>query len=523
MDLHGTADYSFIFSMFPSDMDFQFMIILPIIIGAMLYRFMYNDHHVAMVHGLPLSRRSVYVTQLISFLTVYAVPIFINTIILFFIILRRGSQLGYQLSSVSLHMFYYASILILCGLLVYFITVMIGMMVGSTWLQIILTAYVFIGVIFVYEYGGSILTLKLNGFLSTYRFADPILAFTPYFNFQKIQDMGGLPGFSDISILLLPTIILIIITGILGYALYKRRPMECYSKNVAFPFVKYVLLVSIIPVISLVMAYSTYRVFDNIGLYIGMIMTCFIGVPIINIISDNAMSAKKQLFIIGIALVITVGFLLVLESGGLGYSSRKPELKDIESITIRVSDNNQSHSMLGDLAPLGRRYIGAIVMKEDQGIVLAMSLHDYLIENPEAEGRYIIYIHYFLNSGKTMDRAYRNQDVMMNLVELLYTEDSKEKQMNAGFDLVSFRNINLNKYINISYEDVIIMDINTTDYKSLQEAYWLDLEDFTYEDKMDAKIIGGISTGDEVDSNTEILLPIYDNFDHVRAWVEDER
>lgn len=270
---------------------------------------------------------------------------------------------------------------------------------------------------------------------------------------------------------------------IVAALLYNRRRAEHSGESYAYRFIY--LLCSL--VISFVGAFgvgtifaggqfgAVYWIFAVLG---GILVAVTFGA-----ITNRGFKSAKKSILIGCCSLAAMGVLtLVLQSGCFGFSARIPAVKDIESVTVRYSNEE-------------------IVFKDPQKV---LSLHGKLVKNLDTikktdyySNRQIsyVYLNYTLKDKEIFSREFRvaNEDFAEELLEIYKSDERIQGIFNTlKSDQPSMINISGFAQQETLKDEYISTAVSVAEFKKIMEAYALDVKNAT----TDSVIMKNISSLD---------------------------
>lgn len=359
--------------------------IIPVLLSILLFSYMNEEKSSCFIHGLPISRKKLYFTNIVTGICIYIVPYLIN-----FIILRifNFGEMGNYLQNVEL--WKWLGMNIVYNTLFFSLATMVGMLCASKIAHGILT-YLFMYVpIGIFVFFSKILEEILYGFNGFTTKLEEIILKIPFISI--INDFSAMKYGNESMQIELKTICIyvVIVIGmfLLGYYIYTRRKLEITKEFIAFKkiasIIKYIGTFGI----QLLSFSYFYMIFEEnkITSMIGSLVIAGIAYIIIEMILKKTYKVHKSIkgFIIYTVCIIILYSVIV--NGGLGFETRIPNLEEIREIVI--TKNGET-----------------VLFDEKENMKAILNLHQKIVE--ERKDGYSNYvIEYTLKNGKKINRKY---------------------------------------------------------------------------------------------------------------------
>lgn len=365
--------------------------ILPVILSILLFSYMNEEKSSSFIHGLPISKKKLYITNILTAIFMYVIPYVINAIIL--LLLNLGEMGNYLQNTEILRWF---GINILYNTIFFSFSSLIGMFCASKISHGILTYILMYAPIGLIAFGANILEKIIFGFNA---FASKIEEWALKIPFIKVienfNDMiyyysnAKLDSNSELS---LQTVIVYLVASIImifiGYFLYKRRKLEITKEFISFKtlqtFIKYAATLTL----NLLSYMYFYSIFDEneISSIIGSVIVTTIGYFIIEMILKKTYKVFKSVKGLALYLLIIIILYVVAINGALGFETKIPQIDNIKNVSI-IRNNEK------------------ITFDEKENIENILNLHQNIINDKEkAYTEYVI--EYTLKNGNKINRKY---------------------------------------------------------------------------------------------------------------------
>ena len=511
----------------PSGWDVFILFFLPVILGIVLFRYIQDEKALATIHAFPVSRKTLFLSHMISFVILFGIPLVVNTMISYAILLSKG----YPASDLALHLIIYVIGMILSGMTIFYITVMFGMLVGSSVLQAVLT-YVMMAIpVAIVEFGKILIGWTLKGF-STYLDDEALhLLMTPYYTIGRMVDA------SNTDFLMKGFLVIIIYLGIsmlASYVLYKKRHLERHHDLIAFDFAKIGFIGLLTVLITLTLANMLGSMFyDNrsLGVYVGVFFGALIGYGVTKMIAEKTVRIfvyyKSWLVVVGLFMLA----LVVVDFDLIGFESHVPKIDDVAYVVYGENSNPRQGRITDESVLYGSEANFELVLTEEASIQEVVHLHEAAIQAEQDMGYnsrvYRLDLTYVLKNGKRVNRMYENPKMEEAFARLHESEGYKQGRLKDIEAILTHPNIST---INIWGRGGQERNISSEKSSALFEAYRKDFMLLSYSEEVSYDNWGtidiAITRGDgKREQDYEILnyhsLNIWPSFEHTKAWLKE--
>lgn len=405
--------------------------VLPVLVSILLFKYTNEEKSSSFIHGLPISKRKLYITNILTGIVMYVIPFLVNLII---ILLLNLGEMGKYLQFADIMKWF--GVCMLYNTIFFAFATFIGTFCASKISHGILTyilMYAPVGVLVLTSaitenilYGFKGLSSNFEEFtkLPFIKIIEDFREMSSYYLDQAIK-------FETSTIIIY--IISIIVMLILGYFIYKKRKLEITKEFIAFKgirsFIKYAAT-------FLVNLLSYMYFYDVIGKHnIRTLLASFVITLIAYLIIEMILKKTYKVFksIIGFiiyAVVITITF-VILNTGAFGYETRIPKAEDVEEVSFKVRNET-------------------INFKEKQNIENIIDFQQKLVD--EKKKGYTEYtLEYKLKDGRKITRKYdiNNSLYKEELNKILTSNEYYEEKIKQIEDVQKIKRIT----INISYKE----------------------------------------------------------------------
>lgn len=404
--------------------------VLPVLVSILLFKYTNEEKSSSFIHGLPISKRKLYITNILTGIVMYVIPFLVNLII---ILLLNLGEMGKYLQFADIIKWF--GVCMLYNTIFFAFATFIGTFCASKISHGILTyilMYAPVGVLVLTSaitenilYGFKGLSSNFEEFtkLPFIKIIEDFREMSSYYLSQTIE-------FETSTIIIY--IISIIVMLVLGYFIYKKRKLEITKEFIAFKgirnFIKYAAT-------FLVNLLSYMYFYDVIGKHnIRTLLASFVITLIAYLIIEMILKKTYKVFksIIGFiiyAVVITITF-VILNTGAFGYEARIPKAEDVEKVSFKVRNET-------------------INFKEKQNIENIINFQQKLVD--EKKKGYTEYtLEYKLKDGRKITRKYdiNNSLYKEELNKILTSNEYYEEKIKQIEDVQKIKRIN----VNISYK-----------------------------------------------------------------------
>ena len=405
--------------------------VLPVLVSILLFKYTNEEKSSSFIHGLPISKRKLYITNILTGIVMYVIPFLVNLII---ILLLNLGEMGKYLQFADIMKWF--GVCMLYNTIFFAFATSIGTFCASKISHGILTyilMYAPVGVLVLTSaitenilYGFKGLSSNFEEFtkLPFIKIIEDFREMSSYYLSQTIE-------FETSTIIIYITSIIVML--VLGYFIYKKRKLEITKEFIAFKgiriFVKYAAT-------FLVNLLSYMYFYDVIGKHnIRTLLASFIITLIAYLIIEMILKKTYKVFksIIGFiiyAVVITITF-VILNTGAFGYETRIPKAEDVEEVSFKVRNET-------------------INFKEKQNIENIIDFQQKLVD--EKKKGYTEYtLEYKLKDGRKITRKYdiNNSLYKEELNKILTSDEYYEGKIKQIEDVQKIKRIT----INISYKE----------------------------------------------------------------------
>ena len=403
-------------------------IAIPTVAAVLIFNNVHSVKQSVFVHSLPVTRGENYVSDVLAGLTLMALPVIANGIILLVM-----SFTDYSVIMTPASVIYWIFLNLSVLFVMFSIASATAFLTGNSATHIGLNAFAHVLPMIVALFIAVVSEEFLYGFMTTENFvANRIITHTPlvwlfsgainYRAFQmSIFSQGMFWVYIAVSLVLY----------VVGYLLYRVRKIELSGDVCAFsvfrPIFKYMATASAAIFVFAILCESTIPpVFAYIEVAVISAIVYFACEMLINKSFKVFKSYKGLLVFFAVSAVV---LLFVANTSVFGYETRLPEPQEIESAAVHEN----------------YRYDN-IVVSDAELIENVREAHKQIIEKRtkhrnEYEGR-VFYITYKLRNGKVIRRQYyEKQEVFESIISKMYENDEYKQRVTGLYD-INIENVN---------------------------------------------------------------------------------
>ncbi|QNU67982.1 ABC transporter permease [Ruminiclostridium herbifermentans] len=450
-----------------------FLLVVPIAIGALVFRYMQKNRQVSLYHSLPLTRTALYFNSILSAIILFAAPVFLNTIIM--LLMNCFSSLS-DIYSVAL-IFIWLGYTLLFGIMFLAMSVFVGMFTGSSIAQL---AFVYIL---------NLLPLYLSEFVRV-NLRGMLYGFDTYSNRNFYYDMPmfrmfNIDDYESSQLVITIVYIVVTIALLIGglYAFKVRRP-ETAGDIITFRPIRPIFIYGFVTCATLFGGAYFLGIgnekfsFAVVGYFISSLIA-YVVVQMLTNKSFKILHTYKGYLGFALALVLLI---LGVHFDVIGYVNKIPNPDEIEETYIGYNIYWFEHKDDPDFNENNYGNSDTTLYKDIKNIENVTKLHQYVLDNRNNNGNNQ-YIAYKLKNGKRLIRRYsidtithasvlapiyESDEYKENRFPILYQEAEDIKYIELN-DRRAAKNplIVSDKTQLEGFKTAIRKDIKTLDYKDL--------------------------------------------------------
>lgn len=496
------------------------VLVVAVVSAISAFSYLHNKDKVDFHHSFPVRRGELYGRSYVGSFLMFVVPFLVSYALFFLVVAQKGmlpkKAFSMALQVVSTHVVYF--------LLIYAVTV-IGMMLTGKIIAGVLGVAVMMG------YLPVLLGVKeqmLDFFMNSYTpsvHTGIYIFLSPVGNYLEFVGNCNVYGFdgAKLAIVLLASLILTVI----GYVLYRVRPLEAAESTLAFsktaPFIKVLLGVPAALAIATVVTRNSVHPLKwmvLIALLAALILClCIEFVYYMDIKSIFSGKISTGITIFGVGVILAV-----LYTDVIGYDSYLPQKEKVSQMSFFTESGFGFFDRYnaGDEERLKECFtedFDPIYELAEEGIQNTEKDADKeLYREGRLEGKTKCVVAYKEKSGAIKYRTYYVSD---EVVTKAVTEVCQDKEMQEK--MVGVHRLQPEEVVNIYLSDMVrayeVLDMKQQQRKQVAEGYKKDFANISIEKMMEAEPIAWLEISD---SDYNIYdFPVYEeNTNTIRALKE---
>lgn len=442
-------------------------VVVPTIVGLLVYRFVHSKKTSVFAHSLPVSRSTNYVSTLLAAFTLMAVPVILTGIVLI-----AMSLFGYSAFFDVTSCLVWTGLNLLSLFLMFSVTSFSAFLTGNSFAMVGLNALILFIPLIIAASLSSLAYVFLYGYYETNLLLQTATEWNfPIYIFSVANAIVNIPDLPFGWIKAVIMLIIAIALYVAAFFLYKKRNMEKAEDVAAYkclnPIYKYVL--------TLLAALGAFAIFSHTlgeGVWFATMMVLIISAVVY---FAAEMVLKKSLKIwraykgyLVFLTIFAIGVSIVAFTSFFGYETYIPDTEDVEKVSVYDSRAYEGDRYISDpeMIEYARQVHAQLTEKENV----------YTIEKYMKDRREGLYISYKLKNGNTVLRRYPvTSQMFCKVLDDLYESQEYKKR---NLDLFSSRigeiyeiNINHNYETKINDPEKILQLIKCIRADQLDLAY----------------------------------------------------
>lgn len=405
--------------------------VLPVLVSILLFKYTNEEKSSSFIHGLPISKRKLYITNILTGIVMYVIPFLINLII---IILLNIGEMGKYLQFADIMKWF--GVCMLYNTIFFAFATFIGTFCASKISHGILTYILMYAPIGGLAIASIIMESALFGFKGLSNNLEEFRGWPFIKIIEDFREMGSYYLSQTIKFETSTIIIYIasiIVMLVLGYFIYKKRKLEITKEFIAFKgirsFVKYV-ATFLVNLLSYMYFCDVFEENKIVTLLASFIITLIAYLIIEMILKKTYKVFKSIIGFIVYAVIVTIGF-VILNTGAFGYETRIPKAEDVQEVDFSLSSDT-------------------INFREKQNIENVIDFQQKLI-NEKKKGYTEYTLEYKLKNGRKITRKYNinNSLYKEELNKILTSDEYYDGKIRQIQDAKKIKRIT----ININYKE----------------------------------------------------------------------
>lgn len=405
--------------------------VLPVLVSILLFKYTNEEKSSSFIHGLPISKRKLYITNILTGIVMYVIPFLINLII---ILLLNLGEMGKYLQFVDIMKWF--GVCMLYNTIFFAFATFIGTFCASKISHGILTYILMYAPIGELAIASIIMESALFGFKGLSNNLEEFRGWPFIKIIEDFREMGSYYLSQTIKFEISTIIIYIasiIVMLVLGYFIYKKRKLEITKEFIAFKglrsFVKYV-ATFLVNLLSYMYFCDVFEENKIVTLLASFIITLIAYLIIEMILKKTYKVFKSIIGFIVYAVIVTIGF-VILNTGAFGYETRIPKAEDVQEVDFSLNSDT-------------------INFREKQNIENVIDFQQKLI-NEKKKGYTEYTLEYKLKNGRKITRKYNinNSLYKEELNKILTSDEYYDGKIRQIQDAKKIKRIT----ININYKE----------------------------------------------------------------------
>lgn len=460
-----------------NEMHMFMVIVVAVLTGALLFRYLMENRQTSFYHAAPFGKRTLFVTQAVSALTLILVPVLLNALLVVIIRSALSIEAYFTLSSVA----GWLGATLMVELVMLASVIFVGMFTGSSIAQVVFT-----GILHLLPAG---LILLLDNWFSMllHGYTDVLLGSSLTDNIIPVaRFLRSYHGYTPLEVVGYCLLAAVLFAA--AYFFYKKRPLERAGELIVFKAVKPIFLYGVTACMMLVGVNYIGSVTERAPAAWVYLLWGLFGYVVAAMLmrkSFKILDAWKGF--VGFAVVM-LAVLGVIRFDLTGFEQRVPEADEVEEVLI--SDNHGD--VLFFYGESERLYMDPQwVLTEKEDLESLKALHETLAEDKETpEGAYY-YIAYKLKNGRRLVRSYpfdykRDRAVLEPML-------TAEPHLESRFTILTLDQSKLEQVeLESTYNYHKSAWLQGEDAVRVLDALCLDLKERTYE-QLTATALGTVS------------------------------
>lgn len=405
--------------------------VLPVLLSILVFKYTNEEKNSSFIHGLPLSKKKLYITNVLTGIAMYVIPFLVNLII---ILLLNLGEMGKYLQFADIMNWF--GVCMLYNTIFFAFATFVGTFCASKISHGILTyilMYAPVGVLtlasvftedVLYGFKGFLSDLEEFRMLPFIKIVEDFREMGSYFLSQTIN--------FELSTIII-YIIAIIVMLILGYFIYKKRKLEITKEFIAFKGIRSFIKYAATFLVNLLSYMYFYEVMDkhSIGTLLASYVITLIAYLIIEMILKKTYKVFKSIIGFIIYAVIIAIIYVILNTGAFGYETRIPKVDDVQEISFGIGNET-------------------INFKEKQNIKNIIDLQQKLVEEKK-KGYTECTLEYKLKDGRKIIRKYAVNRTLYKeeINKILTSNEYYEGKIKQIADTQKIKRIT----VNVSYKE----------------------------------------------------------------------
>lgn len=461
------------------------IIIFPVLISALVFRYLQTSKSVTLLHSMPYTRADLYKSNLVSGFIMTVLPILINTLVLLIISLVTKYGMFFENGIIIDYLAY--SFFITTAL--YSVACMVGMVTGSSIAHIIFT-YIFnllpLGAV-------AGIGVLLEGVLYGFPGIDS-LVFDEIGKCIPLIQIGIVRNVTKLELFIIDAIITVVML-VIGYYIYKFRNLETAGDVISNKYIKPIFKYGVTVSAAICGGIYIKGIFslDSVNILVYIVFG-LIGYVIAEMLLRKSVkildSYKGFLGFALVAILVVAGVRVDI----FGFEKRIPSAEKVDYVVLgRYYQISSVKTQIADNSYLNNTTRSYQVIKEKDNIEKVIILHSKVVSEKRDEDGSSFLITYKMKNGDIIQRAYQLGDGefykeelkdLYNTTEykneafpILRLNENEIKDINIESNFISGV-VNLTREQQLKLVELIKETINESSYEQFQTDFLISKENY---------------------------------------------
>lgn|GEM_PF-2409728 len=441
--------------------------IIPIVFGVTIFSYLHNKSSTDVFHALPMKRQTLFTANYLAGITLIWIPLIVSFLVVAIAGARSAAILEWLYSPARIFTELLGWLVVVTA--VFTITAVIAVQAGNSF-DTVMFSLAFCGmypvILFFAKTAAENLLLGFTGRWSTGLMNDANLpALSPFtvmgyrltVGAYSYEDMASVTASSNFAFYFRAIVIWAVITVALYFVanlLYARRKSELAGRTTASSALNCVVKYIVTFVFGIIFGLLLHSSFNSRTMFwVGAFIGGCIAFTVFEAIAARGFKTFPKAFVhMAISVGLTVGYVAVFLTGGLGYETRIPAADRIESVSInyngrygyrylydengmiKYTTDEYYSSNTKDSVKLTSPEAIELVRKMHSNLVQTLRARDGINNNWYDQTNIRPQIAYHLKDGKTIKRLYTDCPAdIANMLSGLEDLEEFKRQTNPAF------------------------------------------------------------------------------------------
>lgn len=504
-----------LFSILP-ELQTMIIFVIPVLLAIFLFRFMQTKLQADFMFSLPIKRRVLFHQQLLFGVISLIVPVVINAFILY--VIRLAFPI-IEKAPLFQHVWVWASTVFLFTLLLFFMTVMIGMFTGISVLQAIFS-YIFI---FLPLSLATLLFVNISYFLEGFSYEHVIDAnVNKLFLIIRVERLQYFPLTTEECFGYLA---LMAVFYVISYIAFEKRPVEGATQAITYKIFRPVFWFGTAFCATLLggMYFAEMQGRTSYGwLIFGYVIGAIFGYYIAMMILEKSWRVFHRYQ--GFAVFSAVMLLLagIVHFDVFGYEKRIPAVEDVKKVYF----GDRRYFYINEWQKENLVY-AELFYQERESIEHIIGIHEAIIHErkkpSDAQHAITLVIVYELQNGKKLVREYK--DIYLPDYEEHYRPLATSEEFKNNHNVLSkIDKSKINEFVfyNSLNDDKMFRFTNEEDVKELYDLLIAEFQEQTYEQLIDNNAWANIEVNIDGVYLVQEQILYKKSYDKLTKWLQEK-